>query len=142
MPAGNKNVLPSVIVDIGDRRRIATHGLAEQGHAAFLRHVNEISLPRIAIEGKRLLVESYHANIGKAVTIEVTKVSAHPRDVYAVSSQQDVDIGGDFVEFPATLVSEERIVHLIVGDEEAHSAAMVEIGRGRTHSLPRMRTEP
>ena len=56
MPASNKNVLPAVIVEISDRGRIATHGLAQQRHSAFLRHVNEISLPRIAVEGERFLV--------------------------------------------------------------------------------------
>src|ERR1700733_12463572 len=61
-----ENVLPSIVVKIGDVRAVACHGSAEQSHATFRGDIGEAQLAIISINRKSLIVEGDKGDIGKA----------------------------------------------------------------------------
>src|SRR5580692_11506427 len=82
--SADENILPSIVVKIGDVRAVARHGSAEQSHATFRGDIGEAQLAIISINRKSLIVESDEGDIGEAVIVQIAKVSAHSRDDVAL----------------------------------------------------------
>ena len=130
-----ENVLPTVVVEIGDGGRVAGHGHAEAGHAARLRHVGEIALAGIAENGKRLVVERYEGNVGITVVVDVAKIDAHSGNEVAFVAERDVRFEGNLFELTAAFVVEQGIVEFVVGDEDVHPTVEIVIGDADPHSF-------
>ena len=135
VPARNKNILPAVVVEIGDRGRITGHRHALAGHAARFGHFDESSLASVAIDGEGFIVQSDQDNVGIAIIIEIAEIDAHAGDEDAVLAQRDISVEPNLVK-RATFVSKEPIEQLIIGNKEVHLAVKVKIGCRPSHTLP------
>src|ERR1035437_10992404 len=51
---GSKQIFPTIVVEVVERCSKTRHGEAERMHAAGSRHFDEIALPGIQVNGKRL----------------------------------------------------------------------------------------
>ena len=137
--ARHEYVLPAIVVEIRDGGRIPGHRQAEPGHAARPGDILEAALPKVAEQRKGLVVERHEGDIREAIVIDIPEVHPHSRNELTVFGQRHAGIERHLLKLAAALVMEERIVHLVVGDEDIHEAIQIVIRDSHAHALAGVR---
>jgi hypothetical protein len=100
--------------------------------------IGEALLPQIVENGKGLILQCHKLNVRKAVVIHVLETHAHSGNELPVLGERDVGVESDFLKLSPTLIVEQRIIHLVIGDEDVHPSVQVEIRDARAHAFSRM----
>src|ERR1700691_571822 len=140
VPAADKNIFPAVVVEIGDVRAVASHGTAEQGHAALGGDIRKSGLAVISIDGKSFIVQSDEGDIGQAIVVQIAKIGAHAGYYVSLFGQSDAGVKRDFFKQPVAFVVEQKIEDLVVGDKYVRQAVSVVVSYAHSHALARVRT--
>ena len=135
MAAGDEDVLPAIVIEIGDGGRVTGHGDAEAGHAAGGGNIGETALAEVAEQGEGFEVEGDENQVGEAVVIEIASVNAHAGDELTGIGEGDTGLEAGLFKLTAAFVVEEGILHLVVGDEDIGEAVEIEVCHGGAHAL-------
>src|SRR5690349_4137324 len=109
MAARDEDVLPSVVVEVSNIRRISRHGKAELGHPTFASDFGEAAFAVVLVDRKGLAIERDDNNIGISIVVDVPKIDAHPRDVNSVLTQSDIGFKADFFKLSVSQVAKEGV---------------------------------
>src|ERR1700683_1484163 len=77
--AGNEQVLPAVIVKIGDSCPPPRKPGRSGGDPGFAGDVFKV-LAGISKKGKRITSHSNHKNVGASIIVHIAEICSHPRD--------------------------------------------------------------
>ena len=135
----HKNILPAIIVEIGNIHAVSRHRVAEQGHSATRRNLFKRGSRSILINRKRLVSERRENNVGVAVVVQIAKVASHARNQVAVLRQCHTHLESNFFEAIMALVVVQEIEDLVVWDKNVGQAIVVVISYARRHAFARMR---
>ena len=128
MPVGRRQVEPSVVVRVDQRRAEAQQvpsRLAQPDHRGA---VGEQAVAEVPEEGRRLAVEVGHDQVEPAVAVEVAAGHPHPRLVAAFGVGRHARDQPDLLEPEAAEVAEQEVRRAVVGHEEVDPAVVVEVG--------------
>src|ERR1700728_380655 len=134
MPSRDKQVFPSIVVEIVERGTKAGHLDGQVAQSARGRHFAEIAFAGVLEERKSLVVQSHKGDVRVAVIVEVAKIQPHPGNKLAAFRQRHARIECDLLEFAAE-VMKEKIVFSIVRYEDILLAIEVVVGHADTHAL-------
>src|ERR1035437_1875168 len=80
VPAGDKYVLPAIVIEIANGRRVARHGETQRGDSAAPGNLVKPLLSRVSEYGKGFIVQRHDGDIRVTVVIDIAKIGPHPGD--------------------------------------------------------------
>src|SRR5581483_5697512 len=139
--AADEDILPTVVVKVGNIDAVARHRTTERGHFAARRDLLKRSSRHILINGESLVLQGSQGYVRIAVVFQIAKIAAHTGDQVAVLRQCDSRLEGHLFETVVPLIVIEEVEKLVVGHEDVGEAVVVIVGDGRRHTLSGMRAD-
>src|SRR6185437_11142610 len=92
----------------------------------------------IAEQRESFARQRLYRNIGQTVVIVVPEVRTHAGDRLPAVAERNPGSQPNFLEGPVSAIVEQKIRHVVVGNKGVLIAISVVIGKGDTHSPPRV----
>src|SRR6185369_3445580 len=97
--AGDEEVFPAVVIEVVDAVAPAGHAVGELTEATGDSSVSEDVATLVDVEGKVLVLDGSVPDVGSAVVVDVTEVSAHARECVAIEGVGNTCGDSDLFEF-------------------------------------------
>jgi hypothetical protein len=130
----DKEILPSIVVEIVETRAVPCHRYACLSHAGWSCHFAEVSLAGVFVQWEGLVVQGDIGYVRIAVIIEVAEIESHAGDEIPVFSQSHTGIESDLFEFVSEIVKQE-LVTSVIGDEDVLASVEIVV---RAHRFPEL----
>ena len=134
MPAGDKEVSVSVIVEVHDPSTPFDVGERSQASAGRSGHIVEVLSGLVLVERGQLSLVGCDVEIEPSVVVPVGAIHTHISLGIAERVVGNADERPDFFKSSLTVIHPEGIGSEVVGDEEIGVAIIVEIGGDHPHS--------
>src|SRR5437764_1726686 len=110
--------------------------MSQDGVATPSCDINKDAVAAIMEQGKSLQFCGGVPNVRQAVIVQIAKLSSHPRNGLAVFGISDAGVHRDLFKSSSLEIVEERVRHIVVGDENINEAISIIIVETYSHSFP------
>ena len=133
-PAGNKQILPSVVIEIERARAPGRHAMAECRHAGDIGHIVKL---RAAVLVKRESVAEHRSvkNLRQPIIVEIAEVRPHAGDDAAIGCVSDPLLQGRVLEGAIAVVVHQKIGRCVIGHKDVSKAVIIVVGERQSHAF-------
>jgi hypothetical protein len=109
----DKQVFPSVVVEVIESRAKARHLHAQVAHSTRRGHFTKIAFARVLKKRKGLVIKRHEGQIGVTIVIEVAEVQSHARDKLSAFGKCHTCVERDLLEPIPEVVKQEVVLGVV-----------------------------
>jgi hypothetical protein len=140
--ASNKQIFPTIIVEVVNAVAPPCHAIGERSEAARIIGIYKSAAALIDIKREAFVLDRVMPDVRQAIVVDVTEIRAHTGKSVTIGRVSNAGGDRNLFELLSANVAEEEIGHGVVSDEGIEKSVAVDIGEAHSHAFAEKGVDP